>query len=87
MTIAKHWKYNNNEDIVLTQLKGLVASNPYVGLITDEKVVFNPHSDTSKKITVISGGGAGHEPLHGGYVGENLLDAAVSGHIFRIAIN
>lgn len=82
MTIAKHWKYNNNEDIVLTQLKGLVASNPYVGLITDEKVVFNPHSDTSKKITVISGGGAGHEPLHGGYVGENLLDAAVSGHIF-----
>lgn len=82
MTITKHWIYNDNEDIVLTQLKGLVASNPYVELISDEKVVFNPHSDTSKKITVISGGGAGHEPLHGGYVGENLLDAAVSGHIF-----
>lgn len=82
MTIAKHWKYNDNEDIVLTQLKGLIASNPFVELIVDEKVVFNPHSDTSKKITLISGGGAGHEPLHGGYVGENLLDAAVSGHIF-----
>ncbi|KAI5949036.1 DAK2 [Candida theae] len=82
MTLAKHWVYNKDEDIVLTQLKGLVAANPYVHLIADEKVVFNPHSDTSKKITVISGGGAGHEPLHGGYVGENLLDAAVSGQIF-----
>ncbi|KAI3402927.2 DAK2 [Candida oxycetoniae] len=82
MPLAKHWKYNDKEDIVLTQLEGLVASNPCIKLIPSEKVVFNPYSDTSKKIALISGGGAGHEPLHGGYVGENLLDAAVSGHIF-----
>ncbi|RCK63189.1 Dihydroxyacetone kinase [Candida viswanathii] len=82
MTLAKHWNYNKDEDIVVTQLRGLAAANPYVSLIPAEKVVFNPHSDTTSKIAVISGGGAGHEPLHGGFVGENLLDAAVSGAIF-----
>ncbi|KAG2733857.1 hypothetical protein G9P44_003382 [Scheffersomyces stipitis] len=82
MTLRKHWKYSEDEDLVLSSLKGLVHSNPAVRLIPSEKVVFNPNSDTSKKITLISGGGAGHEPLHGGYVGDNLLDAAVSGHIF-----
>lgn len=82
MTLAKHWNYNKDEDIVVTQLRGLIASNPYINLIPSEKVVYNPHSDTSKKIAIISGGGAGHEPLHGGFVGENLLDAAVSGAIF-----
>ena len=50
MTLAKHWKYGKDEDIVVTQLRGLVASNPYVNLIPSEKVVFNPHSDTSKKL-------------------------------------
>ncbi|EMG49713.1 DAK Dihydroxyacetone kinase [Candida maltosa Xu316] len=78
----KHWQYNKDEDIVVSQLRGLLASNPYVNLIPSEKVIYNPHSDTSSKITLISGGGAGHEPLHGGFVGENLLDAAVSGAIF-----
>lgn len=82
MTLAKHWKYNKDEDIVLSNLKGLCHSNPAVGLIPSEKVVYNLNSDTSKKVTLISGGGAGHEPLHGGYVGDNLLDAAVSGSIF-----
>jgi dihydroxyacetone kinase len=82
MTLAKHWKYNSNEDIVLTQLKGLVHSNPAVKLIPSEKVVFNPNSETSQKVALISGGGAGHEPLHGGFVGDNLLDAAVSGALF-----
>lgn len=82
MTLAKHWKFNKDEDIVLSNLKGLCHSNPAVGLIPSEKVIYNLNSDTSKKVTLISGGGAGHEPLHGGFVGENLLDAAVSGAIF-----
>lgn len=81
MTLAKHWNYEH-EDIVLSNLKGLVHSNPAVKLIPSERVIFNPNSDTTKKVTLISGGGAGHEPLHGGFVGDNLLDAAVSGAIF-----
>lgn len=82
MTLAKHWKYNNKEDIVLSNLKGLCHTNPTLGLIESEKVVVNNCSDTSTKVCLISGGGAGHEPLHGGYVGDNLLDAAVSGSPF-----
>ncbi|KAK6455612.1 dihydroxyacetone kinase [Scheffersomyces xylosifermentans] len=82
MTLAKHWKYNNGEDIVVSNLKGLAHSNPAVRLIPSEKIIFNPNSDTTQKVTLISGGGAGHEPLHAGFVGENLLDAAVSGSIF-----
>ena len=67
MTLAKHWKYGKDEDIVVTQLRGLVASNPYVNLIPSEKVVFNLIR-ILPKITIISGGGAGHEPMHGGFV-------------------
>ncbi|MEK0411417.1 dihydroxyacetone kinase subunit DhaK, partial [Limosilactobacillus reuteri] len=35
-----------------------------------------------KKVGVISGGGSGHEPLHAGYVGQGMLDAAVAGQVF-----
>lgn len=82
MTLAKHWNYNKDEDLVLTNLHGLQRQNPSIGLIPSEKVVYNLESDTSDKIALISGGGAGHEPLHAGFVGNNLLDAAVSGSIF-----
>lgn len=82
MTLTKHWVYNKDEDVVLSNLKGLCYSNPTLGIIPSEKVVFNTESDTESKVCIISGGGAGHEPLHGGYVGDNLLDAAVSGSIF-----
>lgn len=81
MVSLKHWKYPKDQDLVLTALRGLVASNPSLTLIPSEKVVFN--AETSRqKVAVISGGGAGHEPLHSGFVGDNLLDAAVSGAIF-----
>ena len=82
MTLAKHWKYGKDEDLTLTHLRGLAASNPTVSLIPLEKVLFSKTSDTKSKVTLISGGGGGHEPLHAGYVGDNLLDAAVSGSIF-----
>lgn len=82
MTLAKHWNYSKDEDLVLSTLQGLVSTNPCLRLIPTEKVVFNPSSDTSEKVCLISGGGAGHEPLHAGFVGDNLLDAAVSGAIF-----
>lgn len=78
---GKHWNYPENEDLVLNSLRGLVGSNPAVRLIPSEKVVFNP-KNAQKKVAIISGGGSGHEPLHAGYVGDNLLDAAVAGAIF-----
>lgn len=78
---AKHWKYGEDEDLVLSALRGLAGANPSVRLIPREKVLYNPET-CFKKVAVISGGGAGHEPLHSGFVGSNLLDAAVSGAIF-----
>lgn len=82
MTLAKHWRYGQDEDLVNSFLKGFIASNPAVNLIESERVIYNPNSDGSKKVCLISGGGSGHEPLHSGYVGDNLLDAAVAGSIF-----
>lgn len=82
MPSNKHWKYSSSDDLVLDNLRGLALANPHINVIPSEKVVFNSQSNGAQKVTVISGGGAGHEPLHGGYVGDNLLDAAVSGHIF-----
>lgn len=81
MVTAKHWKYPKDQDLVVSALRGLVGCNPSLSLIPSEKVVYN-HVTSGKKVAVISGGGAGHEPLHSGFVGENLLDAAVSGAIF-----
>lgn len=86
MSLAKHWGYS--KDLVLESLKGLTAANPKISLIPAEKtVVYNDSlqskgNKNSNHIMVISGGGAGHEPLHAGFVGVNALDAAVSGSIF-----
>lgn len=77
--MVKHWNYEN-DDVVLGALRGLVALNPAVSLIPSEKVVFNKNHKS--KVAIISGGGLGHEPLHAGFVGDNLLDAAVAGTIF-----
>lgn len=86
MSLAKHWGYS--KDLALENLKGLAAANPRISLIPTEKtVVYNDSlqskgNKNSERIMLISGGGAGHEPLHAGFVGSNLLDAAVSGSIF-----
>ena len=62
-------------------LKALTTANPYLGLIESEKVVYSTQHDSSN-VTVISGGGSGHEPAWSGYVGEGLLAAAACGDIF-----
>lgn len=79
MPSDKHWNYE--EDIVATSINGVCLANPFLKYIEAEKVVFNS-KDSENKVTILSGGGAGHEPLHVGFVGDNLLDVAVSGSIF-----
>lgn len=84
MSLTKHWGYS--KDLVLENLKGLASANPKISLLPSEKIVVYNESlqgnKNSERIMVISGGGAGHEPLHSGFVGSNLLDAAVNGSIF-----
>lgn len=85
MSLAKRWGYP--KDLVLENLKGLAAANPRISLMPTEKtIVYNESlqskgNKNSERVMLISGGEASHEPLHAGFVGSNLLDAAVCGSI------
>mmetsp|Transcript_92948 Transcript_92948/g.240096 ORF Transcript_92948/g.240096 Transcript_92948/m.240096 type:complete len:634 (-) Transcript_92948:176-2077(-) len=75
---------NDTDKIVQDAVDGLVWSTPNLGRLDaypDVKVVFR--TDWNKdKVAVICGGGAGHEPMHGGFVGQGMLTAAISGETF-----
>lgn len=62
-------------------LKSLVAANPGLSLIEEQKVVLNI-SHNASNVALISGGGSGHEPAWSGYVGDGLLSAVACGDIF-----
>lgn len=81
----KHF-FNRRESIVTEALDGLLRTSPpgrlaRLDTYPDIKVVVRADWDKSK-VAVVSGGGAGHEPSHAGFVGRGLLTAAVSGEIF-----
>ncbi len=72
---------NDPARVVPEMLEGLVALHPELALLDGENVVVR-RDGTGCKVALISGGGAGHEPAHAGYVGPGLLSAAVSGDVF-----
>ncbi|KAK0118639.1 hypothetical protein ONS95_007520 [Cadophora gregata] len=74
--------FHDSEALVLDCLESLTLTNTFLGFDRANKSVFYTGHDSSKNVALISGGGAGHEPAHAGYVGEGLLTAAVSGSIF-----
>ncbi len=81
----KHF-FNRKESIVTEALDGLLRASPPGTLARldsypDIKVVVRADWDKSR-VALISGGGAGHEPSHAGFVGRGMLTAAVSGEIF-----
>jgi dihydroxyacetone kinase len=81
----KHF-INRRENVVTEALDGLLETTPLGRLARldtypDIKVILRAGWDKAK-VAVISGGGAGHEPSHAGFVGEGMLTAAVSGEIF-----
>jgi dihydroxyacetone kinase len=81
----KHF-FNRRENIVTEALDGfLLTSRPgtlaRLDSYPDIKVILRADWDKSR-VAVISGGGAGHEPSHAGFVGNGMLTAAVSGEIF-----
>ncbi|KAK2007733.1 dihydroxyacetone kinase [Colletotrichum eremochloae] len=73
--------FTTSEGLVDKSLRGFISYNPSLGLDQSNRVVFDTTYDKSK-ISIISGGGSGHEPAWAGYVGNNLLTASVSGDIF-----
>src|ERR1700761_3732247 len=74
---------NSPENVVTEALQGMELAHPDL-----LKVHYDPHFITradapvKNKVAIISGGGSGHEPMHGGFVGRGMLDAACPGAVF-----
>src|SRR5919112_3675991 len=77
-------KLINSPDTVLQdQLAGIAAAHgDRVRVISDPPVIVRNDAPVQGKVAIISGGGSGHEPMHGGYVGRGMLDAACPGEVF-----
>src|SRR5881227_1330888 len=74
---------NRVEDVVPESLAGLGAAHPdLVSIDAANRVVLRSGGPKAGKVALISGGGSGHEPLHGGFVGLGMLDAACAGNVF-----
>jgi dihydroxyacetone kinase-like protein len=74
---------NKPDDVVTEALHGIAAAHPHL-----VDVHFNPNfivradAPVQGKVGLVSGGGSGHEPMHGGFVGMGMLDAACPGEVF-----
>lgn len=74
---------NNPNNVVEDMLDGMVAAHPeYIKKLDNANVIVRKNSPIKGKVAIVSGGGSGHEPSHGGYVGTGMLDAAVAGAVF-----
>lgn len=72
---------NNAEDVTVEQLKGFGVAYKDIEVHFDPNYV-NAAGSAKGRVALVSGGGSGHEPLHGGYVGMGMLDAACPGQVF-----
>lgn len=73
---------NSVEQVENEMILGMVKAYPqYVRKLDCGNVVVRSHKKEGK-VAIISGGGSGHEPAHGGFVGQGMLDAAVAGAVF-----
>jgi dihydroxyacetone kinase-like protein len=74
---------NGVDDIVAEGLAGFQAAHPdLVEVYLDPHYVVRKGAPVEGKVALISGGGSGHEPMHGGYVGRGMLDGACPGAVF-----
>ncbi|MBB3261989.1 dihydroxyacetone kinase [Paraburkholderia bannensis] len=75
---------NQPSDVVREMLEGIALQAPNVVILGDENVLVRRDipEPQSRPVALISGGGSGHEPAHGGYVGAGMLSAVVCGEVF-----
>lgn len=74
---------NNPDDFVPESLSGLAAAHAdLLRVDLENQIVVRREAPVSGKVALVSGGGSGHEPLHGGFVGKGMLDAACPGAVF-----
>ncbi|MFC5180297.1 dihydroxyacetone kinase subunit DhaK [Actinomadura harenae] len=73
---------NAPSDVVADALRGLAAAHPSLRVDPEAGTVVRADAPVAGKVALVSGGGSGHEPLHAGFVGFGMLDAAVPGEVF-----
>jgi len=73
---------NSADSVVTDALRGVAAAHPSLTVDVENKVITRAGGPTPGKVGLVSGGGSGHEPLHGGFVGYGMLDAACPGEVF-----
>src|SRR5213592_3368395 len=74
---------NKPEDVVKEALAGMLAAHSdLIRVDIEQQVIVRKDAPVKGKVGVISGGGSGHEPMHGGFVGFGMLDAACPGAVF-----
>jgi dihydroxyacetone kinase-like protein len=74
---------NSPEDVVRDALRGMEAAHgDRLTISYDPYMVVRKDAPVQGKVGIISGGGSGHEPMHGGFVGPGMLDAACPGEVF-----
>ena len=72
---------NKPENLVTEMGYGLVLAHPELEFLKKDKII-KKKAINENKVSLISGGGSGHEPAHAGFVGKGMLDAAICGDVF-----
>ena len=73
---------NDPADVLAEALRGIQAAHPDLRVDLDDRVIYRADATRAGKVALVSGGGSGHEPMHGGFVGVGMLDAACAGEVF-----
>jgi dihydroxyacetone kinase-like protein len=74
---------NRPEDVVKEALAGMaLAHADLIRVDVEQQIIVRKDAPVQGKVGVVSGGGSGHEPMHGGFVGYGMLDAACPGAVF-----
>ncbi|MGR8012039.1 dihydroxyacetone kinase subunit DhaK [Streptomyces hypolithicus] len=73
---------NVAETVVADALRGMAAAHPELTVDVENRVVVRRDAPVAGQVGLVSGGGSGHEPLHGGFVGPGMLSAACPGEVF-----
>ncbi|HEX6230145.1 MAG TPA: dihydroxyacetone kinase subunit DhaK [Actinomycetota bacterium] len=74
---------NNADDVVREELEGIEKAHPdLVKVFYEPNYIVRADAPVQGKVALVSGGGSGHEPMHGGLVGIGMLDAACPGQVF-----
>lgn len=73
---------NDVANVVKEQLEGMALAHPELIVKYEPCYIFRFDAPVKGKVALVSGGGSGHEPMHGGFVGQGMLDGACPGEVF-----